>query len=50
MERHGRCIKLYVLTAVKNARFHSNLTEADPYTAENAILNEDPREDIKLAF
>jgi len=33
---------------VKSVKFRSNLTEADPYTAENAILNEDPREDTKL--
>jgi len=50
MERPERCIRLYVLTAVKNVRFHSNLMEAGRYTAENVILNEDPREDIKFAF
>jgi len=48
MEKNEKCIRLYAPTAVKNVKFPSNLTEADPYTAENAILNEDPREDIKL--
>jgi len=48
MERPERCIRRFVLTAVKNVRFHSNPMEAGRYTAENAILNEDPREDIKL--
>ena len=39
----------YVPNADKNAKFLSNLTEADRYTAENAILDEDPREeDIEL--
>jgi len=35
----------------KNVKFLSNLTEADLYTVENVILNEDPREvdiDFKL--
>ena len=32
----------------KNAKFHSNLTEADLYTAENVMLNEDPREEIDI--
>ena len=48
MEKNEKRTRPYALIVVKNVRFHSNLTEADPYTAENAILNEDPREDIKL--
>jgi len=34
----------------KNVKFPSNPTEADLYTVENVIPNEDPREetDIKL--
>jgi hypothetical protein len=48
MEKNEKRIRPYALTVVKNVRSHSNLTEADPYTAENAILNEDPREDTKL--
>jgi len=48
IENPERCIKQSVPIAVKNVKFRSNLMEADPYTAENAILNEGPREDIKL--
>ncbi len=48
IEKIEKCTRPYALIVVKNVRFHSNLTEADPYTAENAILSEDPREDIKL--
>ena len=32
----------------RNVKFHSNLTEADPYTVENVILNEDPREEVDI--
>lgn len=32
----------------KNVKSHSNPTEANQCTAENAILNEDLREDIRL--
>ena len=48
IEKTEKCTRPYALIVVKNVRFPSNLTEADPYTAENAILNEDPQEDIKL--
>ena len=48
IEKPGKCTRLYALIVVKNVKFLSNLTEADLYIAENAILNEDPREDIKL--
>jgi len=48
MEKNEKRTRLYAPTVVKNVRFPSNLTEADPYIAENAILNEDPREDIKI--
>jgi len=37
-----------VLSAERNAKFPSNQMEADQFTAENAILNEDPREDFKV--
>jgi hypothetical protein len=32
----------------KNVKFLSNLTEADLYTAENVILDEDPREEVDI--
>jgi hypothetical protein len=37
-----------VLIVARNVKFPSNLTAADRYTAENAILNEEEQEDIKL--
>ena len=43
-----KCIRQSALNVVKNAKFRSNLTEADQYTVENAILNEEEQEDIKL--
>ena len=48
MEKTEKCTRPYALNVGKNVNSPSNLTEPDPYTAENAILNEDPREDIKL--
>jgi YHS domain-containing protein len=48
MEKNEKRIRQYALIVGKNVKFPSNLTEADQYIAENAILNEDPREDIKL--
>jgi hypothetical protein len=48
MEKNEKRIRQYALIVGKNVKSPSNLTEADPYIAENAILNEDPREDIKL--
>ena len=32
----------------KNVKFLSNLTEADPYTAENAMQREDPQEEVVI--
>jgi hypothetical protein len=43
-----RCIRQSVPTVERNVKFPSNQMEADRYTAENAIQNEDPREDIKF--
>ena len=38
-----------MLTVVKNVKFHSNLTQADQFTVENAIQKEDLQdEDIRL--
>jgi hypothetical protein len=48
MEKNEKRTRPYALTVVKNVKFPSNLTEVDPYTAENAILNEDPKEDTRL--
>jgi hypothetical protein len=43
-----RCIRQSVLIVERNVKFPSNLTEADQFTAENVILNEDLKGDIKL--
>jgi hypothetical protein len=48
IERAERCIKQFVLIVARNVKFHSNLTEADPYTAENAMQREDPQEEIDI--
>jgi len=43
-----RCTMLSVLNVDKNVKFHSNLTQADPSTAANVTLKEDPREEIDI--
>jgi hypothetical protein len=44
-----KCTMLFVLNVDKNVKFHSNLTKADLYTAENATGRKDPPEvDINL--
>jgi hypothetical protein len=47
MEKNEKCTRQSVLSVERNAKFRSNQTEADQFTAENAMLNEDPREDFK---
>jgi len=47
-ENQEKCIRQFVLSAAKNVKFRSNLTEADPYTAENAMQREDPQEEIDI--
>jgi hypothetical protein len=44
-KRHTR---QFALIAERNAKFPSNPTEAGQYTAENVMLNEDHRADIRL--
>jgi hypothetical protein len=34
-----------VLIVERNAKFHSSLTQTDPYTAENAGLKEEAKEE-----
>jgi hypothetical protein len=48
IEKAEKCTRQYALIVAKNVKFRSSLTEADPYTVENAMLNGDPREDTKL--
>ena len=45
-----KCTKQPALTAERNVKFHSNLTPAGQFTAENAIANEGHHEDIKLTI
>jgi hypothetical protein len=46
MVDHAKCTMQYVLNVDKNAKCLSNQIQADLYIAENATLNEDPREEI----
>ena len=39
-----KCIRQFVLIAVSSVKFPSNLTEKDPFTAENAMLKEDHKD------
>jgi hypothetical protein len=43
-----KCTRQFAPTVERNAKCRSNQTEADQCTAENVILSEDPREDIRL--
>jgi hypothetical protein len=45
-ENQEKCIRQFVLTVEGNAKFRSNLMEADRYTAENAMKREDPQGEI----
>jgi len=44
-----KCTRQPARIAAKNAKFHSNLIQADPFTAENAGLRDDnqDQEDIR---
>jgi hypothetical protein len=45
-----RCIRQFVLIVERNVKFRSSLTQADPFTAENAGLKEEIRdEDSRLS-
>jgi hypothetical protein len=45
-----RCIRQFVLIVERNAKFRSSLTQADLFTAENAGLKEEIRdEDSRLS-
>jgi len=47
-ENQEKCIRQFVLIASKNVKFRSNLTEADLYTAENAMQKEAPPEEVDI--
>jgi len=44
-----KCTRQPARTAAKNVKYHSSLTQADPYTAETAGLRDDnqDQEDIR---
>ncbi len=46
MVDHEKCTTQSALNVDKNVKFPSSLTQADPYTAESVMLNEDHREEI----
>jgi hypothetical protein len=46
VENQEKCIRQFAPNVNKNVKFRSNLTEADPYTAENAMQREGPQEEI----
>ncbi|MGD9130411.1 MAG: hypothetical protein PVH73_02415 [Candidatus Bathyarchaeota archaeon] len=48
MEDQEKCTMQSAPSAEKNVKFLSNLTLTDRYTAENVMLNEDPREEIGI--
>ncbi len=43
-----KCIRQSVPIVVRNAKFRSNQTAVDQFTAGNVILSEDLQEDIRL--
>ena len=47
-ENQEKCIRQYVPSVARNVKFRSNLTEADPSTAENAMQREAPQEEIGI--
>ena len=49
-ENQEKCTMQSVPNVDKNVKFLSNLTEADPYTAENAMQREDPQEEMDIDF
>ncbi len=49
-ENQEKCIRQFVLSVNRNVKFRSNLMEADPYTAENAMQREDPQEEMDIKF
>ena len=46
MVDHAKCTMQYVVNVDKNVKCLLSQIQADPYIAENATLNEDPREEI----
>ncbi len=47
MTGQEQCIRLLVLTVMKNAKCHSNRQKDDRSTVENAIKNTDPQDETE---
>jgi hypothetical protein len=47
-ENQEKCIRQFVLSVTRNAKFRLKMTEADLYTAENALQREDPQEEVDI--
>ena len=47
-ENQGKCIRQSVPSVAKNVKYHSSLTEADLFTAENAIPKKEEQGDTEL--
>jgi hypothetical protein len=47
-ENREKCTRQFARNANKNVKFRLNLTEADQYTAENAMQREDPQEEVDI--
>jgi len=45
----AKCTRQYALIVGKNAKFPSSLMAQDPYTAESALLREDPKDQALVA-
>jgi len=48
VENQEKCIRQFARNVNKNVKFLSNLTEADPYTVENAMQGEVPQEEVDI--
>jgi hypothetical protein len=48
IEDQEKCIRQFALNVNKSVKSRSNLTGADPYTAENAMQREAPQEEIGI--
>ena len=48
VENQEKCIRQFARNVNKNVKFLSNLTEVDPYTAENAMQREAHQEEVDI--
>ncbi len=48
VEDQKKCIRQFARNVNKSVKFRSNLTEADPYTAKDAMQREGLQEEIAI--